>query len=40
MMWVIADWYLKLVGVGVAVFLVWSVVNGKQKTENGKRRKE
>lgn len=26
MMWVIADWYVKLVGVGVGLFLIWFIL--------------
>ena len=29
MMWVIADWYIKIVGLGVVLFLVWSLLRNK-----------
>jgi len=35
-MWVIADWYVKLVGVGIGLFLVWFIL--KNKIRYGKKK--
>ena len=36
MMWIIADWYIKLVSVGVVFFLIWFIL--RDKVRYGKKK--